>query len=69
MKGVATVLLHQVIADAKAEGYTAVIGFPFIRDERYEWDNNGPIRLYEKTGFVKAGEHEGHIVMRKALNG
>ncbi|MDR0288008.1 MAG: GNAT family N-acetyltransferase [Clostridiales bacterium] len=67
MKGVATALLQQVIADAKAEGYIAVIGFPIVRDKRYEWDCRGPMRLYEKTGFVKAGEYNDYMVMRKEL--
>ena len=67
MKGVATALLQQVIADAKAEGYIAVEGFPVMRDERYEWDNPGPIRLYEKAGFVKVAEQDGRVVMRKEL--
>ena len=34
-----------VTADAKAEGYIAVVGFPVIRDERYEWDNQGHVPL------------------------
>ena len=66
-KGVATALLNQVITDAKAEGYAAVVGFPVMRKERYEWDNQGPIRLYEKTGFTKASEKDGKAVMRKIL--
>jgi len=66
-KGVATALLHQVIADAKADGYIAVVGFPVIRDERYEWDNQGPVRLYEKAGFSKVSEKDGKAVMRKEL--
>jgi GNAT superfamily N-acetyltransferase len=37
-KGVATALLKRVCADAKAEGYIAVEGFPVKRDERFEWD-------------------------------
>jgi GNAT superfamily N-acetyltransferase len=68
-KGVATALLNQVIADAKAEGYLSVVSFPVVRSERYEWDNAGPIRLYEKVGFVKAAEAEQdeRVVMRKEL--
>lgn len=41
-KGVATALLNRVITDAKIEGYAAVVGFPVLRSERYEWDNAGP---------------------------
>jgi GNAT superfamily N-acetyltransferase len=66
-KGVATALLLRVVSDAKAEGYIAVEGFPVMRDERYEWDNHGPIRLYEKVDFVKAAEQDGRVVMRKEL--
>ncbi len=66
-KGVATALLQQVIADAKAEGYIAVVSFPVIRNERYEWDCTGPIRLYEKVGFVKVQERDKFAVMRKDL--
>jgi GNAT superfamily N-acetyltransferase len=66
-KGVATALLNRVIADAKAEGYKAVVSFPAIRDERYEWDFNGPMRLYEKAGFVKAAQEDGYFIMKKDL--
>lgn len=64
-KGVATALLRQAVVDAKAEGYTAMEGFPVVRDERYEWDYSGPIRLYEKEGFVQTAEQNGFVVMRK----
>jgi len=66
-KGVATALLIRVCEDAKAEGYIAVEGFPVMRDERYEWDNPGPTRLYEKSGFVKVAEQDERVVMRKEL--
>ena len=66
-KGVATALLQRVIDDARAEGYTAVEGYPILRDERYEWDCTGPMRLYEKVGFIKVDEREKNIVMRKEL--
>lgn len=38
-----------------------------IRAERYERDNPGPIRLYEKAGFVKVAEQGEVVVMRKEL--
>lgn len=67
-KGVATALLRRVIDDAITEGYTAVEGFPVVRDERYEWDSFGPLRLYEKLGFVKVAVREKNVVvMRKEL--
>lgn len=65
--GVATLLLQKVLEDAKTEGYIAVEGFPIIRDQRFEWDNPGPIRLYEKLGFVKVAEQGEFVVMRKEL--
>jgi GNAT superfamily N-acetyltransferase len=66
-KGVATALLQQVITDAKAEGYIAVMAFPVMRNEWFEWDNTGPVRLYEKAGFVKVAIQEKNVVMRKEL--
>jgi len=66
-KGVATSLLERVITDAKAEGFTVVEGYPRKQDERYEWDFIGPIRLYEKTGFVKVAEYDENVVMKKEL--
>ena len=66
-KGVATALSQQVINDAKAEGYIAVVGFPILRDELYEWDCPGPIRLYVKAGFVEAARQDDRVVMRKEL--
>lgn len=68
-KGVATALLQRVINDAKVEGYNAAVGFPVMRDERYEWDCAGPIRLFEKAGFFKVSEKDGRMVMRKELRG
>lgn len=64
-KGVATALLNRVVTDAKAEKYAAVEGFPCIHGERDEWDFPGPIRLYEKVGFIKVEEQDRSVVMRK----
>ena len=67
-KGVAAALLQRAVDDAKAEGYNAVESFPRLRGERYEWDFTGPVRLYEKLGFVQAGTHDRGVVMRRELN-
>lgn len=67
MKGVATALLTRVCEDAKKQGYLAVEAFPCVRAERYEWDNCGPIRLFEKLGFVKIAEKDDYLAMRKSL--
>lgn len=66
-KGIATALLQRAVADAKAEGFIAVEGFPVIRKKRYEWDCTGPVRLYEKVGFSKVLEKGGKAVMRIEL--
>jgi len=66
-KGVATALLQRVVDDATIEGYTAIESFPVVRAERYEWDCTGPVRLYEKAGFIKVSEKDGKAVMRKNL--
>ena len=66
-KGVATTLLQQVVTDAAVDGYIAVEGFPIIRTERYEWDCRGPVRLFEKTEFVKVSEQDDFAVMRREL--
>ena len=66
-KSIVTALLARICEDAKAEGYTAVVGFPVIRDERFEWDCAGPVRLYEKCGFHQYAERDGRVVMRKEL--
>lgn len=52
---------------AGGEGYIAVEGYSVIRDQRFEWDNAGPVRLYEKAGFVKAAVQGQKVVMRKDL--
>lgn len=67
-KGVATALLARALADAAAEGYAAVQAYPQQREERYEWDYAGPVRLYEKAGFqFIAQEPDGTLILRKAL--
>ena len=66
-KGIATALLKQALSDAKVEGYVAVVAFPVVRDKRYEWDCAGPVRLYEKAGFIKVSEHGDFMIMRKEL--
>jgi GNAT superfamily N-acetyltransferase len=66
-KGVATALLQKVIDDAKAEGYIAVEANARTRAERYEWDHTGPLRLYEKLGYVPTEQTGNTVVKRKKL--
>lgn len=66
-RGVATALLGRVLADAEAEGCAAVTAFPQAHEAREKWDYTGPIRLYEKAGFVRADGPDGRLVMRREL--
>ena len=66
-KGIATALLQKIVDDAKAEGYSAVESYPKLLNKREPFDYTGPIRLYEKIGFVKTAEQDKIIVMRKDL--
>ena len=66
-KGVATALLNSAVADAIAEGYVAVEGFPQVHSERFEWDYTGPVSLFEKAGFTAITKQDGSIIMRKEL--
>lgn len=36
-----------------------------VRSQRYEWDNPGPLRLYEKEGFRQTAARDDFLVMRK----
>ena len=66
-KGVATALLHKAVEDAKTEGYFAIESYPRLHKKIETYDYTGPIRLYEKEGFVKMAEQESTLIMRKEL--
>jgi GNAT superfamily N-acetyltransferase len=66
-KGVALALLERVVADAKDAGYAAVEGYTEVQKERVYHDFKGPVRLYEKAGFVKAARVGDKVTMRKML--
>lgn len=71
-KGIATAVLQYICEDAKKAGYSAVEGYPRIYPKRFDFPYHGPVRLYEKTGFVKVCERSfsnenSVIIMRKAL--
>ena len=63
--GVATALLDRVITDARTNGYAAVEGYAKVQKYRVDYDYHGPIRLYEKAGFVEVLRLDGVVVMRK----
>jgi GNAT superfamily N-acetyltransferase len=66
-KGVATALLTHVCEDAKKIGFDAVEGYPHLRRHRETFDFIGPIRLYEKVGFIKVAEQGNVAIMRKKI--
>ncbi|MDR1821705.1 MAG: GNAT family N-acetyltransferase [Oscillospiraceae bacterium] len=66
-QGVAAALLNRAIADAETAGFAAVEGYARLQKERADYDYNGPVRLYEKAGFVEAQRQNGRVLMRKYL--
>ena len=38
-----------------------------LADKRNDFDYQGPVRLYEKAGFVEVARKDGQIIMRKML--
>ena len=65
--GIASAFIDRVCADARAEGYAAVEGYPMLSDQRNDFDYQGPYGLYQKTGFIEVARDNGQVVMRKAL--
>lgn len=59
--------IDRVCTDAKQSGYVAVEGYAKIRDNRDDYDYQGPVRLYQKAGFKEVMRQDGQIVMRKTL--
>ena len=66
-KGIASAFIDRVCSDAKTKGYAAVEGYAKLSDERNDFDYQGPVRLYQKAGFVEAARENGQVVMRKIL--
>ena len=66
-KGIASAFIDRVCSDAKTKGYAAVEGYAKLSDERNDFDYQGPVRLYQKAGFVEAARENGQVVMRKTL--
>jgi GNAT superfamily N-acetyltransferase len=66
-KGLSFALLERIVEDAKAHGYAAVEGYPRIQKEREPYDFNGPLRLFEKAGFIQEARDGDMVVMRKTF--
>lgn len=65
--GIVSAFIDRVCADAKVKGYVAVEGYAQLCDKRNDYDYQGPVRLYQKAGFVEAVRQNGRVVMRKVL--
>ena len=66
-KRIAAALLARICDDAKVEGYTFVEGYPTLHEKHTPFDYAGPMRLYEKFGFIKVTEQDNVAIMRKEL--
>lgn len=65
-KGIASLVMEQVLRDAKREGYRYVEGYP-LADRELKYQYRGPVRLYEKFGFEMCRTGERICVMRKTI--
>ncbi len=65
--GIATALLERVCSDAKNDGYAFIETYPMKQGHNNALAFTGPIKLYEKFGFVTFCENRNTIIMRKAL--
>ena len=65
--GIASAFIDRVCNDAKSKGYVAVEGYAKVSDKRDDFDYQGPVRLYQKAGFVEVARENGQVVMRKVL--
>lgn len=65
--GIASAFIDKVCSDAKMNEYVAVEGYAKLFDNRNDFDYQGPVRLYQKAGFVEVARADGQVVMRKVL--
>ena len=66
-RGIASAFIDRVCNDAKSKGYAAVEGYAKVSDKRDDFDYQGPVRLYQKAGFVEVARKNGQAIMRKLL--
>lgn len=67
-RGIASLLLERVCADAEADGYGCVEAYPADRPQTSP-AFTGPVRLYEKAGFTVYSRTGHTLIMRKTLPG
>ncbi len=65
--GIASAFIDKVCSDAKTSGYVAVEGYAKISEKRNDFDFQGPVRLFQKAGFVEVMRENGQVIMRKML--
>ena len=65
--GIASAFIDRFCGDARDKGYVAVEGYANLLDVHNDFDYQGPVRLYEKAGFVEVAREKGQVVMRKVL--
>lgn len=65
-KGLAHLIVEKVCGDAAAEGYQYVEGYPFV-DKMFPYQYHGPVRLFEKHGFICCGQRDWFFIMQKSL--
>lgn len=66
-RGIASALLARVLDDARQDGYERAEAYPVQRTETSELDFTGPMRLYEKFGFVPKARRGKTLIMQKVL--
>ncbi|MBR6476559.1 MAG: GNAT family N-acetyltransferase [Lachnospiraceae bacterium] len=66
-KGIASAFIEKVCQDARLKGFVAVEGYAKLSDKQNEFDYQGPLRLYQKAGFIEVMRKDGQVVMRKEL--
>ena len=66
-KGLASAIIDRVCKDAKSKGYAAVEGYAKLSGERNDFNYQGPLRLWQKAGFIEVARENGQVVMRKEL--
>lgn len=66
-KGIASAFIERVCNDAKEKGYVAVEGYPKLSEQRDAFDFQGPVNLYQKSGFVEIARENDQAIMRKIL--
>ena len=65
--GIASAFIEQVCRDAKLNGYAVVEGYSKVSDIRSDYDYQGPIELYRKSGFSEVMREDDQVIMRRTI--